>query len=197
MAVEVDGIYQILTPTQDNAFVLSDGGPFAFPLKVQLTSILGDTIDDVLATGPIGVTQGAAQYPLNSTMDQVNTTPSAGASVQSGEQGQVQACNVTLEPFSQCGGRNILGVDAQIPGSCCPDGFSCVRQNIDYWQCIAGPMAPTEAPGGGMEAPTTAPAAEEAPNLPPLPSQTPLLCQLVQELLNENPLASSCRWSVA
>ena len=207
MTAEVGGIYQSMTPTPDNSFLLTQGGPFAFPLKVQLTSIQGDVVDDTIPTGPKGSVQGNAQYPSTPGFDQVNTTPSEGADVQSATPGQVTQCNVTLEPFSQCGGANLGIGDMQIPGSCCPDGFSCVRQNRYYFQCLSdnanapapgtGMEIPTTAPapGSGMETPATAPAAQEAPNLPPLP-QSSVLCQLVQDLLNVPNLASTCRWSI-
>lgn len=194
MAAEVHGVYQSMTPTQDNAFTLSDGGPFQFPLKLQLTSIQGDMVDDTLSAGPPSTVQGTAQYPPTSGLANVNTASATGASVQDATPGQVQTCNVSLEAYSQCGGQSLDGLgDEVIPGSCCPYGFSCVRQNAWYYQCLEINQ-PTVAPGSGVEAPMTAPAAQEAPSLPPVPGSPFVVCSLVQELLNVPSLAASCAW---
>lgn len=198
MSAEVGGIYQNMTATRDNAFILSVGGPFAFPMNVQLTSVQGDVVDDMLASG-MGTVQGSAQFPPTQGLGAVNLTPSAQAGIESGQVGQVQACNVTLEAFSACGGTNLGVGDAQIPGSCCPEGFSCVRQNSYYHQCVqGGAPAPSSGmePGSGMEAPVTAPASEGAPSSPPPLPQASVLCQLVQDLLHVPNLAKTCKWSV-
>lgn len=200
MAAKVGGAYVPLTATQDNAFLLTSGGPFTFPLEVQLTSVQGSMVDDVIARGPQGSVQGAQQYPP-SALGRVDTTSQQGAGIQSLTPGAVQTCNVTLEAFSACGGIDVGVGDAVIPGGCCPDGFACVRQNPFYFQCLPeaitspGPVTPPS-----YLAPLTAPAAAQAPAAEASPStavrgQHPILCQLVQELLDMPALRQSCGWA--
>lgn len=213
MSAMVKGAMVTMTPTQDNAFLLTEGGPFSFPLQVQLTSIQGAMVMDTLPTGPTGVVQGSAQYPP-SGLGQVVTTPGSGASVQGVEQGQVQTCNITLEAFSACGGINVGAGDAPIPGACYPDGFVCVRQNAFYWQVVeeaestSNPspeevvLPPIPAPGGYGMLPMQASAGQEAPG-PQAPalvqsaeSSPSIVCQLVQELLDMQSLADTCAWQL-
>ncbi len=206
MTAIIAGKPQNMTPTQDNAFLLTGGGPFSFPLPVQLTSVQGSTVTDTIPRGPTGTAQGSAQYPPTG-LDKVDTTSSTGASVQGETVGSVQTCNVTLEPFSACGGINVGVGDAQIPGSCCPDGFVCVRQQRFYWQCLetalnndTSPSPPLplggEARPSSVIAPAQAPAGQEAPGLQPSSSvgKSPVVCQLVQELLDVPSLAATCNW---
>ena len=43
-----------LQRTTDNYFLLEKGGPFAFPAKVRLQSVLGDIVVDTVPHGPVG-----------------------------------------------------------------------------------------------------------------------------------------------
>ena len=205
MAAKVGGSYRPMTATQDNAFLLTEGGPFTFPLAVQLTSVQGATVTDVIAAvgGPQGSVQGAQQYPP-SGLGQVDTTSQQGAGVQSLTPGSVQTCNVTLDAFSVCGGIDVGVGDASIPGACCPDGFACIRQNPRFFQCLpeaireANTTFAARAPRANL-APETAPAAAQAPTARGPPSTTarsPIVCQLVQELLEVPDLRLSCGWAL-
>ena len=58
----------------DNYFLLTSGGPFAFPTDVRVTSILGDTVRDrVQSSDPsnTALITGAAQFPLRPEYDVV------------------------------------------------------------------------------------------------------------------------------
>ena len=65
----------------------------------------------------------------------------------------VSLCKRTLEAYSACGGINSGSGDAQMAGSCCTDGFSCVRSNPYYWQCVPT-SSPTPSPKGYNPSPT-------------------------------------------
>ncbi len=132
--------------SRDNAFIMSTGGPFVYPLRLRLTSIDGDIVEDSLLSGPTGTVQGASQFPVKTDLVSVNTTSTSSGVSTEGAAGPVSVCNVTLEAYSACGGSNVGSGDAQIPGSCCPDGFSCVRQasNRYYWQCVPDTTVPSE-----------------------------------------------------
>ena len=128
LGIFLGGSLHPATKTQDNAFIITEGGPFKFPIGVQLTSVLGDVVNDTLISGTTGTIQGDSQFPLQEDLEVVNTTSTTGGASIQGAAGPVQVCNVTLAAYSACGGVNTGVGDAQIPGSCCPDGFSCVRQ---------------------------------------------------------------------
>lgn len=205
MTATVKGQTRDMTPTQDNAFLLTEGGPFSFPIEVHLTSIQGDTVTDTITKGPEGTTQGSAQYP-RSQLDQVDTTSTSGASVQGATVGALQVCNVTLEPFSACGGINVGVGDAQIPGGCCPDNFVCVRQQEFYWQCLeealdnsTSSLSPKPVPLPALS-PLQAPSGAEAPSYQAADdvrsssAQPSIVCQFVQELLNVPSLSATCKW---
>ncbi|KAK9816478.1 hypothetical protein WJX72_000764 [[Myrmecia] bisecta] len=51
---------QDMAPTVDN-YWLADGGPFTFPAQVIVTSMLDDTVNDIITTGPADTSTGAAQ----------------------------------------------------------------------------------------------------------------------------------------
>ena len=80
-------------------------------------------------------------------------TPSPKSPTPSPSPTPVSSCKETLEAYSACGGINTGSGDAQIPGSCCQDGFSCVRSNAYYWQCMPT-TTPTPSPEGYTPSPT-------------------------------------------
>lgn len=54
-----------MTKTVDN-YWLATSGPYTFPTSVQVTSVLGDTITDVVnVASPSGAVAGGAQFPLS------------------------------------------------------------------------------------------------------------------------------------
>ncbi len=76
VSIEVDGVYQAMTKTVDN-YWLADSSSYTFPTSVQVTSVLGDTVTDVVnVASPSGAVVGAAQFPLSSSYDVVGGTPS-------------------------------------------------------------------------------------------------------------------------
>ena len=146
VSMMISGKSVAMTRSQDNSFIMSSGGPFSWPIDIELTSIYGDKVIDSLLSGPTGTVQGSSQFPVHQDVDTVNVTSGSGGAAIEGTAGSVAVCNVTLEAYSACGGTNVGVGDAQIPGSCCPDGFSCVRQNSFYFQCVASPTAPEVPP---------------------------------------------------
>ena len=63
--IQVDGEYQAMTKTTDN-YWLATSGPYTFPTSVQVTSVLGDTVTDVVnVASPSGAVVGGAQFPLS------------------------------------------------------------------------------------------------------------------------------------
>ena len=76
VSIEVDGVYQAMSKTVDN-YWLADTSSYTFPASVQVTSVLGDTVTDVVnVASPSGAVVGAAQFPLSSSYDVVGGTPS-------------------------------------------------------------------------------------------------------------------------
>lgn len=61
----------------DNYFLVQSPGGFSFPAEVEVTSILGDTVRDVVPGGPVGTFKGGAQFPVSSLWETVggSTTP--------------------------------------------------------------------------------------------------------------------------
>ena len=54
-----------MTKTIDN-YWLATSGPYSFPTSVQVTSVLGDTVTDVVnVASPAGAVVGGAQFPLS------------------------------------------------------------------------------------------------------------------------------------
>ncbi|KAL0033434.1 hypothetical protein WJX77_009283 [Trebouxia sp. C0004] len=71
VSIKVDGVYQAMTKTVDN-YWLADSSAYTFPASVQVTSVLGDTVTDVVnVASPSGAVVGAAQFPLSSSYDVV------------------------------------------------------------------------------------------------------------------------------
>ena len=71
VSIEVDGAYQAMTKTVDN-YWLADSSTYTFPTSLQLTSVLGDTVTDIVnVASPTGAVVGAAQFPLSSSYDVV------------------------------------------------------------------------------------------------------------------------------
>ena len=63
--IQVGGEYQAMTKTTDN-YWLATSGPYTFPTSVQVTSLLGDTVTDVVnVASPSGAVVGGAQFPLS------------------------------------------------------------------------------------------------------------------------------------
>ena len=63
--IQVDGVYQAMTKTTDN-YWLATSGPYTFPTSVQVTSVLGDTVTDVVnVASPAGAVVGGAQFPVS------------------------------------------------------------------------------------------------------------------------------------
>ena len=63
--IQVDGEYQAMIKTTDN-YWLATSGPYTFPTSVQVTSVLGDTVTDVVnVASPSGAVLGGAQFPLS------------------------------------------------------------------------------------------------------------------------------------
>ena len=63
--IEVNGAYQAMTKTVDNYWLATDG-PYTFPTSVQITSVLGDSVTDVVnVASPTGAVVGAVQFPLS------------------------------------------------------------------------------------------------------------------------------------
>ncbi len=75
VSIEVDGVYQAMTKTVDN-YWLADSSTYTFPASVQVTSVLGDTVTDVVnVASPSGAVVGTAQFPLSSSYDVVGRYP--------------------------------------------------------------------------------------------------------------------------
>jgi len=76
VSIEVDGVYQAMTKTVDN-YWLADSSTYTFPTSVQVTSVLGDTVTDIVnVASPSGAVVGTAQFPLSSSYDVVGGTKS-------------------------------------------------------------------------------------------------------------------------
>lgn len=70
-----------MTKTVDN-YWLATSGPYTFPTSVQVTSILGDTITDVVnVASPTGAVAGGAQFPLSTAYGVVGGMLPAFASI--------------------------------------------------------------------------------------------------------------------
>ena len=61
--LSIDGQYASMQRTIDNYFVLSSGTPVAFPASVRVTSIMGDTVEDIIEAVTASPVQGKAQFP--------------------------------------------------------------------------------------------------------------------------------------
>ena len=60
-----------MTKSTDN-YWLATSGPYSFPTSVQVTSVLGDTVTDVVnVAAPLGAVVGGAQFPLSAAYDVV------------------------------------------------------------------------------------------------------------------------------
>lgn len=75
--VLVNGQWVTLTRTSDNYFELTSGGPFTYPLQTRVTSVLGDSFDDTIAS--IGDTfSGTKQFAASANpvvgSGSINTT---------------------------------------------------------------------------------------------------------------------------
>ncbi|DBB16260.1 TPA: hypothetical protein ACH3X3_014579 [Trebouxia sp. C0006] len=71
VSIEVGGVYQAMTKTVDN-YWLADSSTYTFPTSVQVTSVLGDTVTDIVnVASPSGAVVGTAQFPLSSSYDVV------------------------------------------------------------------------------------------------------------------------------
>ena len=71
VSIEVGGVYQSMSKTTDN-YWLATSGPYTFPFSVQITSILGDMVTDVVnVAAPSGAVVGAAQFPLSAAYETV------------------------------------------------------------------------------------------------------------------------------
>ena len=57
--------YVLMTRTVDNYWLATGKTPFSFPAQVTVTSMLGDTVTDVVPGGPKGTFAGAAQFPVS------------------------------------------------------------------------------------------------------------------------------------
>lgn len=74
VSIEVGGVYQAMTKTVDN-YWLADSSTYTFPTSVQVTSVLGDTVTDIVnVASPSGAVVGTAQFPLSSSYDVVGGT---------------------------------------------------------------------------------------------------------------------------
>lgn len=68
-----------MTKTVDNYWLVTSG-PYTFPTSVQVTSVLGDTITDVVnVASPSGAVAGGAQFPLSAAYGVVGGMLSAFA----------------------------------------------------------------------------------------------------------------------
>lgn len=77
--IEVNGAYQAMTKTTDNYWLATDG-PYTWPTSVQVTSILGDVVTDVVnVASPSGAVMGAVQFPLSAAYGVVGGRPTASA----------------------------------------------------------------------------------------------------------------------
>ncbi|KAL3142617.1 hypothetical protein ABBQ38_002930 [Trebouxia sp. C0009 RCD-2024] len=78
--IQVNGEYQAMTKSTDN-YWLATSGPYSFPTSVQVTSVLGDTVTDVVnVAAPLGAVVGGAQFPLSAAYEVVQgsgSTPAA------------------------------------------------------------------------------------------------------------------------
>jgi hypothetical protein len=76
VALEVGGQFVDMQATLDAYYILFSGLPINFPTSVMVTSILGDTVTDMIpatsVTGP--PVQGTAQFPLHPSIESVMTT---------------------------------------------------------------------------------------------------------------------------
>jgi hypothetical protein len=73
VALEIGGQFVDMQATSDAYFILFSGLPINFPTSVMVTSILGDTVTDMIpatsVTGP--PVQGTAQFPLHPSIESV------------------------------------------------------------------------------------------------------------------------------
>lgn len=158
MQISLGGSFATMTRTLDNYFQLISGVPVKLPATVSLTSILGDTVTDVIpasdytSSSPI---TGSSQFPSKAGVQTVSGTqpPATEAASQttnvvlpatSAIPGLVTApagsCAAPIAKYSQCGGQGgacstAVCVDAKWPGACCSSGYDCNRINSWWWQC--------------------------------------------------------------
>ena len=117
-----------------------------------------------------------APWSPNPTQSPEGHTPSPSPKGTTPSSTPVSKCKNTLDAYTACGGINSGSGDAQMPDSCCSDGFSCVRSNPYYWQCLpTSNPTPTPSPEGYTPSPTPwSPAPTPTPTLTPPPkSGTP------------------------
>ena len=95
---------------------------------------------------PTGYNPSPTHWGDSPTPSPQGTTPSSSPTPK-------PECKNTLEAYSTCGGINSGSGDAQMAESCCTDGFSCVRSNPYYWQCVPT-SSPTSTPQGYVPSPT-------------------------------------------
>lgn len=75
--LEIGGSFAELAGTSDGYWELFSGIQLAFPMRVQVTSVLGDTVIETLPlNSPTDApTQGNAQFPLHPEINQVGNAP--------------------------------------------------------------------------------------------------------------------------
>ena len=161
-----DNTFAPMARTQDGAWTLSSPD-LVFPAGVQVTSVLGDTVLDSVATSTDSITAlitGSAQFPLNVAVPSVpegsiNTESAPGGTAEAKAPSPTEALTPNTAPsaaeapagcaiistYSQCGGLSGGTADAPFVGSCCATGSTCLRQNAYYWQCLP-PSSQRSAP---------------------------------------------------
>ena len=84
--LEIGGSFAELAGTSDGYWQLFSGTQLTFPMRIQVTSVLGDTVIEPLPlnspTDP--PTQGMAQFPLHPELNQVGNAPKTLASPECG-----------------------------------------------------------------------------------------------------------------
>ncbi|KAL0051375.1 hypothetical protein WJX82_006401 [Trebouxia sp. C0006] len=102
VSIEVGGVYQAMTKTVDN-YWLADSSTYTFPTSVQVTSVLGDTVTDIVnVASPSGAVVGTAQFPLSSSYDVVGgaSTTTSPATTSPASSPEAKSASPTSESVS-------------------------------------------------------------------------------------------------
>ena len=79
----VDSAFVPAVRSADNYFLLTGDGPYQLPLPIIVTSILGDTVYDVVHASDPSTTaliRGSAQFPFHADLGVVGEVPARAAS---------------------------------------------------------------------------------------------------------------------
>ncbi|KAK9865977.1 hypothetical protein WJX84_006559 [Apatococcus fuscideae] len=80
------------------------------------------------------------------------------------------------QPYGQCGGLNCPANSpyqcADAATGCCPSGFTCLRQNPYYYQCLPGSSSPSPSGRAACCPASSSPPASPSHSPPPSPTTT-------------------------